>query len=125
MITLARLVPIALLSALAGGASAFVSAPRAHSSSPRDAAMLSPHTRASDSLTILITNNMPHPMNLALEAGKDLTPLGVVNAEATRTLTLRDLKGDSVTVRATFELYGHSFSKTFPSHSATQLAWEF
>ena len=82
-----------------------------------------PHA-ARDSLMLLLTNPMPHSMTLSYEEGTARRPLGDVDAGASKTVVLRDLAGDSVTVWATSLEYGHAFSHRFPTSARKQIEWE-
>jgi hypothetical protein len=82
-------------------------------------------SQQTDSIQIVITNTMQHPMTLSYEADGGPKPLGVVDALADRTVTLGKLHGDSVTVWATNDQPPHKFSRTFPTHSMATLTWAF
>jgi hypothetical protein len=83
----------------------------------------SPGGLQSDSVNLVITNSMPHPMTLEYENSKRRRPLGVVDANVEKTFTIRDLYGDSVTVWATHDDPPHNLKQTFPTHSPTPLTW--
>jgi len=78
----------------------------------------------SDSIVIAVTNNMPHSMALSYDRD-GRRPIGTIDATSTRTIVVRELAGDSVTLWATNGLPPHEFSQTFPTHPTGQLKWDF
>ena len=80
---------------------------------------------ASDSVVIVITNGMPHPMKLAYDSVKKRVSLGVAAADRETTIVIRRLATDSVTVWASNDNPEHNLSRRFPSRSERKQFWGF
>jgi hypothetical protein len=78
-----------------------------------------------DTVTIDITNNMPHPMELSYGPDSARVALGRVDGSGERTVTLPNTPGDSVTLWAMNDEPPHKLSHTFPTHAKTMLSWTF
>jgi hypothetical protein len=78
-----------------------------------------------DTLTIDITNNMPHPMELSYGPDSARVALGRVDGGGERTVTLRNTPCDSVTLWAINDEPPHKLSHTFSTHAKATLSWTF
>lgn len=80
--------------------------------------------RMSDSVVVNIINTMDHPWDISYLNGEARVPLGHVDGGATTAVALPKVVGDSVTLVAISSEMG-ILSRTFPTHSATALVWQF